>query len=587
MSSSTRRLRRALTALLVGVVLTQAGCTTDSDGGATAPAGDRGAPGAAAGSDPARPSPSQRLGLRTGWGPSRAQLDRATRDVRHLSLDELAGQVVVARWPAGTEAPVRYVDRLHLGGVVAFDDNIRSTARLRAALTRLQRRSGHGRPLFLGVDQEGGTVTRVTDGVTPLPSFMTSGAAHDPALTRRAWAGIGSELGRLGFTVDLAPDADVTSGTSDAVIRSRSASGDPAQAARQSTAAALGLASSGVLPVVKHFPGHGSLTTDSHLGLPVQRAGLRSLLRTDLVPFRSAIAAGLPAVMVGHIDVRAVDPGTPASVSRKVISGLLRGRLGFHGLVVSDALDMAGVAGVRGVPSVAFLRAGGDVVLMPPDAEVAHDAIVRAVRQGHLGRRRLEQAAARMIAALRWGRAQEQGSGAGNGADAARTPVRSLTRAAVTLVAGRCRGVQVSGAVVPFGDAGAVARFRVAARRAGLRLGTVEEVRAPRPRATGDRRRDRRRLARWRATPPRVVVHGTPVHLVAVDGVVPGPQPDRGVVVTTDVPYALGSTDARVRVAAYGDTPAAMEAVVDVLTGDLRAHGRLPVRVAGVPRSAC
>ncbi len=167
-------------------------------------------------------------------------------------------------------------------------------------------------------------------------------------------------------------------------------------------AAGRGHQDAGVVPVLKHFPGHGSLTTDSHLGLPVQKRTRAELDRIDLRPFREAIAADAPAVMIGHIDVRAVDPGRPASVSRKVITGLLRRDLGFRGVVVTDSLAMDGVEkqypGGRG--AVAALRAGADVLLMPPDPAVARTAIVTAVRAGRLPRARLEAAATRMLAML-------------------------------------------------------------------------------------------------------------------------------------------------------------------------------------------
>jgi beta-N-acetylhexosaminidase len=167
-------------------------------------------------------------------------------------------------------------------------------------------------------------------------------------------------------------------------------------------AAARGMQDAGLVPVVKHFPGHGSVTADSHVTLPVQRRSLRELSRRDWVPFTRAIRAGLPAVMVGHLDVRAVDPGVPSSLSRPVVTGLLRERLGFRGVVVTDALDMAAVRRHLGPDraAVAALRAGADVLLMPQDPAGARTAIVRAVRGGYLSRLRLEQAAARGLALL-------------------------------------------------------------------------------------------------------------------------------------------------------------------------------------------
>ena len=198
-------------------------------------------------------------------------------------------------------------------------------------------------PLFLGVDQEGGVVERLRRAATRFPTFMSAGAAADPALTRTAYAASGAELRGLGFTVDFAPDADVTSGPGDPTIGSRSASSRPAAVAEHVVAASTGFAESGVLPVIKHFPGHGSVPADSHLTLPVQTKSLEDLESSDLVPFRKAVEAGLPSVMVGHIDVRAIDPRVPSSLSRKVVTGLLRDELGFDGLVVTDSLRMAGV----------------------------------------------------------------------------------------------------------------------------------------------------------------------------------------------------------------------------------------------------
>ena len=313
------------------------------------------------------PTPSEALGLVEGWGPDRAELDRAAKLAGRMRLPDLAGQVIVADW-SGTRAPVAMVRDLHLGGVIAFSSNVASADQVRgvnAALTRQVRRKW---PLFLGVDQEGGVVERLRGAASRFPTFMSTGAAGDPALTRQAYAASGAELRGLGFTVDFAPDADVTSGPGDPTIGSRSVSSRPATVAEHVVAAADGFSGAGVLPVIKHFPGHGSVPADSHLTLPVQTKSLADLEVSDLVPFREAVTAGLPAVMVGHIDVRAVDPRVPSSLSRKVTTGLLRDELGFGGLVVTDSLRMAGVTRGRspGRTAVQAIRAGSDVLLMPP-----------------------------------------------------------------------------------------------------------------------------------------------------------------------------------------------------------------------------
>ena len=157
-----------------------------------------------------------------------------------------------------------------------------------------------------------------------------------------------------------------------------------------------------MIGALKHFPGHGSVTVDSHRALPVLRTSLATLRRTELVPFRRGIEAGASAVMVGHLDVRAVDPHVPASLSRKVVTGLLRGELGFRGLVMTDALSMGAVSKRYGSAKAAAraVNAGVDVVLMPADARAARAGIVAAVRDGRLPRARLAAAATRMVALL-------------------------------------------------------------------------------------------------------------------------------------------------------------------------------------------
>jgi beta-N-acetylhexosaminidase len=561
--------RRALAAAVATLALV-AGCT--GDGSTSTEAG----PSQRAGAD--RPSPSERLGLSTGWGPTRAELDRAARQVDRLRLPALAGQVVVARY-AGTRAPSELVRRLHLGGVVVFDENVAGPQALAAALRSLQRDAGRPWPVMTAVDQEGGLVQRVGGAATSYPAFMSAGAAGDAALTRRAYRALGAELRGTGLNVDLAPVADVTIGPADPVIGARSPGSDSELVATHAVAAAQGLRDAGVVPVVKHFPGHGSVTTDSHVALPVQTRTVRQLERIDLEPFRAAVDAGLPAVMVGHIAVQAVDPGVPATLSRPVVHGLVRERLGFDGLVVSDALEMAAVRGRR-EPAVRFLRAGGDVVLMPNDPAAARASIVRAVRDGRLPRRRLEQAAARMVALLEHQRATAgEGAAPGSAAGAA----RRLSAEAITVVAGPCSGRLVDGPVVPLGSGTAVAGFRAAAIGAGMDLGRVDLVKPPRPKRTGNRKKDRRRLREWRRTEPRRVVRGTPVHLVGPGG----SAPDRGIVVATDRPWVLGTSTARVRLATYGANPGAMAALVDVLLGRADAPGRLPVEVPGVERRGC
>lgn len=547
------------------------------------------------------PTPSEELGLSEGWGPDRAELDRAARAARRLRLPDLAGQVIVARW-RGRAAPVDLVRGLHLGGVIAFDSNVVSAAQVAGVTAALTRQARRPWPLFLGVDQEGGVVERLRSVATRFPTFMSAGAAGDPALTELAYRASGAELRGLGFTVDFAPDADVTSGPGDPTIGSRAASSDPRQVAEQVVSAATGYARSGVLPVVKHFPGHGSVPTDSHVTLPVQDRSRAELDRIDLVPFRAAVEAGLPAVMVGHLDVRAIDPRVPSSLSRRVVTDLLREELGFGGLVVTDALDMAGVTRGRdpGRTAVQALRAGSDVLLMPPSPAVARTALIRAVRAGALSRQRLEQAAARQIAHL-----THLAGGSGAPVGSARAASQRLSAAAVTVVSGACTGRIVADSVHAYGDPGAVGAFTDAAGRAGLPV--LARRAAPTTLATARKKPERRKKERKRAfrTRHRAWVKAERVRVrrvgawtaredarlsvgtqVGFSGFHDAPV-DGEIAVATDSPWVLGRVGAPTRIATYGDTPGAMDVLVEVLLGRSRAPGRLPVTVVGVERRGC
>ncbi|MFK5633817.1 glycoside hydrolase family 3 protein [Ornithinimicrobium sp. LYQ103] len=473
----------------------------------------------------------------------------AAEIVADLSLTEKAGQVIVAAHD-GPVAPVDLVVGEHLGGVIVMDQDLSTDqlSDLNRTLTEAADAAGRTWPVFLGVDQEGGLVERAKGDLTRFPAFMSQGAADDTDLTRRASAASGAELRGVGFTVVFAPAADVTTGPGEPTIGSRSVGSDPEQVARHATAAGQGYLDSGILPVVKHFPGHGSVPADSHLELPVQTRTMEELRTSDLVPFVAAVEAGLPAVMVAHIQVQALGSQLPSSLEPLVVEGILRGDLGFDGLVVTDALNMAAVADRYGPgqASVEVLRAGADVVLMPTDPLTARDAIVAAVSDGTLDEDRLDDAVARQITAL----LQTDDGGdvdplePGGAAEVS----QEVSAAAITIVQGPCSGPLIDGGVVPMGDPLAVQRLEHAAESAGVPVGT-----------------------------------GTTVELLR-----PG-QPSRGaqIAVALETPYLLGGSGAPVRIALFGDTPGAVAALVDVLTGEATAPGRLPVPVDGVERAGC
>jgi beta-N-acetylhexosaminidase len=549
---------RVLCSLAVLATVT-AGCSTGDDGSA-APSSDRATSATTAPTTSALPSrqgpgdPSSDSDggvagtVRAGWGPTPAEIARARAAVSRMSVPEQAGQVIVARY-GGTAAPTALVRRYHLGGVIVMEDNVASIGAVRRSNARLQRSDARPWPLFIGTDQEGGIVNRLNAPMTAFPTFMTYGATGTPALARSSAHASGEELRAAGFTAVFAPDADVTIGASDPTIGSRSAGSRPNAVAETVTSAVDGYRAAGIVPVVKHFPGHGSVGTDSHLALPLQDASMRTLRRRDLVPFRAAIADHAPVTMIGHLEVSAVDRGTPATLSRPVITGLLRQRMGFRGLVVTDAMEMGAIVDRYGTADATLraLRAGVDVLLMPADLPAAYHAIVRGVRSGRLPRARLAEAATRMVALMM----HQETAGPAPGPSAIGSNDEAsyrASRAATTVVKGACSGRLVGRGVRVSGDSEAVRAFRSAAGRLGLSTSG-----------------------------------GTSVVLLGY-----GDSGRRGdVVVSTDTPYVLGQSRADTKVAAYGDSPGAMRALVEVLLGRHRAPGHLPVDVPGVPRRGC
>ena len=293
---------------------------------------------------PEPPTPAEALGLVEGWGPTTAELDRAATIVGRMWLPDLAGQVIVAEW-RGHRAPGGLVRSLHLGGVIAFADNVASTQQIRGVNATLDRAVRRNWPLFLAVDQEGGIVERVKGDATRFPTFMSAGAAGDVQLTTNAARASGAELRGLGFDVVFAPDADVTSGPGDPTIGSRSAGSDPETVIEQVVAAVDGYtdAARGAR-CSSTSPGHGSVPQDSHLDAAGADPHPQAADGVDLAPFARGRRAGRARRSWSATSTSARSTrGVPASMSKALVTDLLRTELGFNGLVVTDSLSMAGV----------------------------------------------------------------------------------------------------------------------------------------------------------------------------------------------------------------------------------------------------
>jgi len=317
-----------------------------------------------------------------------------------LSPREQAAQTIVTG-VAGTradDAALAAVGR-DAGAVVLMGRNVADAQQVAALTAAL--RTGARAGLLVAVDEEGGRVARLAGaGIAPtLPAARELAATRTAEQVRAAAAGVGAALRAVGVDWNFAPVLDVTAAGASTVIGDRSYSGDPATAGRYGAAFAAGLRDAGVLSTGKHFPGHGRTQVDSHVDLPVVDASLEELAETDLVPFRSAMG-DLDAIMTGHVVVTALDPHLPASLSAET-ARLLREKLGFGGLIVTDDLAMGAVASRWDLATAAemALAGGADMamVLPPGHAATAADRIAEAVESGRVPRVRLHDAVRRVL----------------------------------------------------------------------------------------------------------------------------------------------------------------------------------------------
>jgi beta-N-acetylhexosaminidase len=249
-----------------------------------------------------------------------------------------------------------------LAGVCLFGENIVDPPQLRALTAAIRAANPYA---LIAVDEEGGDVTRLYyDRGAPYPGNAVLGRLDDTEATRAVAVAVGRELRAAGVNLDFAPDVDVNSNPLNPVIGIRSFGAEPGLVARHAAAWTEGLQSTGVAASIKHFPGHGDTAQDSHLALPSIGVGPEELRRRELRPFAEAIRAGALTVMTSHILVPSIDPSSPATFSRAILQGILRDELGFTGVVVSDALDMAGASGAIGIPAAAVraLAAGCDLL---------------------------------------------------------------------------------------------------------------------------------------------------------------------------------------------------------------------------------
>ena len=504
-------------------------------------------------------------------------------------LAALARSVIAVGFTGGSvaDAPLAELRAFGPGACLLFARNVAAPADLRALIAEL-RTIGDVPPL-IAVDQEGGRVARIGPPVAAVPSAMAIGATGDTGLCERIGLLLGRDLAALGVSVDFAPVADLAVFAENTVIGTRSFGSEAHVVARFVGAFARGLERGGVAAAVKHFPGHGSTAGDSHVMLPHVTVDAATLRTRDLVPFAAAISSEAASIVMStHVVVDALDAGVAATLSPRILTGLLREELGFDGVVATDCLEMDAIGAVGGTVAAAVkaLAAGADLLLVSHSLELARaaaDAIVAAVNEGRVPAARLEDAARRVRAlrddvAARAPYAGDVDAGAPLAAaqravTVIRGDVRLRAEHAVTVISFEGRAFDGAGgrrAELPSLSAALRARrWKSEVMRVALDpdAGDLDLLLEHVP-ALGDRN--------FVIVTRRAHLH--PAQRAAVDRVL-AVVPD-AIVVSANEPYDLALfPQARRAAAIYGDDALAFEGCADVLAGRVPAVGRLPVRM--------
>jgi beta-N-acetylhexosaminidase len=358
-----------------------------------------------------------------GWKDDAVHKGWIISKIRHMTLEEKIGQMFTTyvygssadvpssadvaknRQEFGVDTPEQVVQKYHLGGVIYFtwSDNVQTPEQIAELSNGLQHAAMSERmpiPLLVSTDQEQGLVTRIGPPFTQFPGSMALGAARDPHYAYTAANITGQELQALGINQNNAPDSDVNVNPANPVIGVRSFGSDPNLVAALASAQVAGYQDANVAATAKHFPGHGDTDTDSHTGLPVITHTLDQLNSIDLPPFKADIEKGVDVIMSAHIVVRALDnSGRPATLSEPILTGLLRNKLGFDGVIETDSLQMAAVNQMFGpdrVP-VEAIKAGADMLLMPVNLQQAITAVENAVKSGEISEKRIDESVYRIL----------------------------------------------------------------------------------------------------------------------------------------------------------------------------------------------
>lgn len=339
------------------------------------------------------------------FGEDESQVDLIQDKIDSMSLEEKVGQMFIVGFD-GFEVDdniINLIKNKKVGGIILFSKNINTVNETKKLIENLNKLNGENKvKLFMSVDEEGGVVSRIPKEMGHFESAWDVGATGDLNYAFEHGKAIGETIKSLGFNLDFAPVLDVNSNPNNPVIGIRSFSDDPEIVKKMGTEVYKGLKSTGVLGVGKHFPGHGDTAVDSHVGVPVINKSLEELKKLELIPFKYAIDNGVEMIMVGHLYLPQLDKDYVASISKNIVTKLLREELGFNGVVVTDDMIMEGVKGKypTNESAIKAIEAGNDLIIVSAgiqDQNSAIGGVIEAVRSGVITEKRINESVYRIL----------------------------------------------------------------------------------------------------------------------------------------------------------------------------------------------
>ncbi|MFJ8959854.1 glycoside hydrolase family 3 N-terminal domain-containing protein [Lentzea sp. NPDC102401] len=532
-----------------------------------------------------------------------ARADASVTTLRGMSLEQKVGQLFVTyvngqaadvphpknQTDFGVATAADMVRKYQPGGVIYFNnssrDNIDTPKQIAQLSNGLQKASRI--PLLISTDQEMGLVTRIGPPATQLPGNMALGAGRSTKDAEEAARITGQELRAMGINQNFAPDADVNSNPANPIIGVRSFSSDPKLAADMVQAQVQGYEGrrwfdlSSVTSTAKHFPGHGDTSEDSHTALPVSNRSLDQWRQIDAPPFKAAIAAKIDSIMTAHIQVPQIDPsGDPATLSPKIITGLLRDELRYDGVVITDSLEMAGVRKLHSDAEIPVLaiKAGVDQLLMPPNLGLAIDSVIKAVRSGEITEQRIDQSVLRILkmkllrGVMLTAEVDENKVDQIVGSNA--QSAQAIADRTITAVRNDAQAIPLNATaplVVGTSDAPTTA---LATRLKGTKVVT----------ATSPTPAQIQQALAAAANADKIVVltnnaSTRPAQVDLINQLVATGKPV--IAAATGNPYDVAHSNAKTWLATYSTTTVSMEALARILLGEAKPQGKLPVDVPG------